>query len=332
MIRLRARGLARSRPAPWANGTGHEDHHLRRGAGGRPDRAPSRARRRRQPGDDGRFQSRPRAPDHRSLRRRRRGRLRLASGRAGAGRGPGRRHGDRRDPVRRGQHGGLPGRAFDLLGAAQDRPPAQPGLPHGDLLRPLPHRRAADRRGDLAGIRGRRRGDAAPDRPGRVRHRRLSRRRRAADRHHARRGLRGAEHAAASALGAVLDAQGRRGRRAPRRAAVRAGTRGPALRRRPDLRDRRHHRRDARHGGVRQDAPAGQPGLDRRRRQHRPQRRAEARGGRAQGAAEDHRARPGARRDRRRRAQAHRRAARRRPRTSSCSRRPTSRTWTRCWR
>ena len=74
---------------------------------------------------------------------------------------------------------------------------------YSDLYR---HRRAADRRGDLAGIRGRRRGDAAPDRPGRLRHRRLSRRRRAADRHHARRGLRGAEHAAASALGAVLDA------------------------------------------------------------------------------------------------------------------------------
>ena len=62
---------------------------------------------------------------HRRLRRERHRRLRLAPGRARAGRRPRRRHGDRRHPVRRGQHGRLPGGELDLLGAAQDRPAAR---------------------------------------------------------------------------------------------------------------------------------------------------------------------------------------------------------------
>ncbi len=154
--------------------------------------------------------------DHRRLRRQRHRRLRLAPGHPGARRRARRRHGDRRDPVRRGQHGRLPGGAIDLLGAAQDRPPAGAGLPQRHLLRPLPPRPPADRRGDLAGVRRRRRGDAAAGRAGRLRHRGLPRRQGAARRHHPRRACAGARHAAAPALRALLDAARRGGRDSPR--------------------------------------------------------------------------------------------------------------------
>ncbi len=101
---------------------------------------------------------------------------------------------------------------------------------------------------------------------------------RPARRRRARRDLPGAQHAAAPALGAVLDAARRRRRHPPRRPAVRARGRGPALRRRPGLCLHRDRGPAADDGDLRQDRDDGRAGADRRRRQHRPPRRPRARG------------------------------------------------------
>ena len=192
-------------------------------------------------------------PHHRRLRRQRHRRLRLAPRRPRAGRRPRRRHGDRRHPVGRGQHGGLPGGELDLLGAAQDRPPAGALLPQRHLLRPLPPGPPADRRGHLARVRGRRRGDAAAGGARGLRHRGLPRQQGAARRHRL-------DSACAvlntplrqlSELFSTLRAVVVGVRRGDRLFVPEAGR--PALRRRPGLRDDRHRGPAAGHGDLRQD-------------------------------------------------------------------------------
>jgi hypothetical protein len=178
------------------------------------------------------------------------------------------RHDHRRDLLRRGQHGHLPGGAFGLFRAAQDRAAAQPqsylDAIYSDLYRrdhlPIdvvispekevaeaalqPHRLALD-----------------------LRHRDVPVGRRADAGHRARRGLPGAEHAAAPVVRAVLDAARHRRRRPARGHALRAGTGRPAVRGRPDLRLHPHEDVPARWRSSARPAKAPERVIDHRRRQ-----------------------------------------------------------------
>ena len=150
----------------------HEDHHLRGRAGRLADRPSPGGRaerchgRRQQRGTDPPGDRYARCPGHR--------RACLLPGRARPGGGAGCRDDHRRDLFRRGQHGHLPSGPFRLRRAAQDRAAARAKLSRRYLLRSVPPRPHADRRGDLAREGGGRGRPAAPLRTRRLRHADLS--------------------------------------------------------------------------------------------------------------------------------------------------------------
>ncbi len=103
-------------------------HHRRRSRQGRLEPRP-RAAREGARGDPDRERPAP-LPDGRAGARAQRPlRRRLRALGAGAGRDPARRHGDRGDRRRRGQHADLPGRAREVPGRPDHRPRQQPAQP-----------------------------------------------------------------------------------------------------------------------------------------------------------------------------------------------------------
>ena len=214
---------------------------------------------------------------------------------------------------------------------ARLRAPAYLNAIYSDLYRQRP---PADRRGHLAGVRRRRRGDAAawPRRPPSTsRASSTARRSSSASRSTAPAPVLNTPLRQLSELFSTLRAVVvgvRRGERLfvpeAERPALRRATRSTSS---PPPRTCR--------GSWRSSARPhldGRAHADRRRRQHRPARRADARGRRPQAPPEDHRAEPRPRRGGRRRAEAHRGAERRRPRPRAARGGERRQRWTRCWR
>ena len=118
-------------------------HHRRRSGEGRLEPG-ARAARERPRGDADRERPPP-LPDRRAgARAQRLLRRRLRALGAGAGRDAARRHGDRGDRRRRGQHADLPGRAREVPGRPDHRPGQQPAQP--PALRPARGQAVASRR------------------------------------------------------------------------------------------------------------------------------------------------------------------------------------------
>ena len=147
------RELRKRAPLASTSRTAHEGHRLRRRPGRRQHRAPACQRGERRDCDRQR-------PDGRAALVRHGGRAgnrrqRIASRRARRGGRQDRRDDRRRDPLGRGQHGGLPGCPFALRRTRKDRASEAAELPEPGLGRALQPRPHADRPDHLARDRGR---------------------------------------------------------------------------------------------------------------------------------------------------------------------------------